>query len=294
MTRGAEIPVIDVGGLRTERAGAVIDAVDRACTDTGFFVITGHGLDQPLGAVFDVARSFFALPDADKARSGIIGNDGYMPAGTKRTGNKEMFDIGMGTFDRWPALSGFADAVEAYQRAALSVAADLLEALAIALDESPRFFADRMVRAQCFVRMIRAPAQPEAAAGDLVTGAHTDYGAITLLATDGVAGLEVRPVGGEWCAVAIPPGGVVVNLGDMLARWTNDRYVSTPHRVVPNPASERYSVPFFVNPDPRTIVECIPSCVTAEHPCRYAPITAGDFLQGRIDGTIVTGDGVHG
>jgi isopenicillin N synthase-like dioxygenase len=103
-----------------------------------------------------------------------------------------------------------------------------------------------------------------------------------LLATDGVAGLEVRPLGGEWTMVEAPARSLVVNLGDMLARWTNDRYVSTPHRVSAPPASDRYSVPFFVNPDPATPVSCLPACVSAERPCRYEPVTASEFLAQRI------------
>jgi isopenicillin N synthase-like dioxygenase len=128
----------------------------------------------------------------------------------------------------------------------------------------------------------------------LPTGAHTDYGAITLLATDGVPGLETRTGNEDWIAVIAPEGSLVVNLGDMLARWTNGRYASTPHRAVGGNRAERYSIPLFVNPDPDTIVECIPSCVTAQRPCRYEPITATEFLSGRIDGSIATGDGRHG
>ena len=150
-----------------------------------------------------------------------------------------------------------------------------------------------MRQPQCFLRMLRYPAG--AAVGDAVTGQHTDYGAITLLATDGVPGLEVRPRGaGDWVALDAPPGSFIVNLGDMLARWTNDHYVSTPHRVVAVGAGERISIPFFVNPDPETEVACVPSCVSQDEPCRYPPITAGDFLRGRIDGTITLQDAPRG
>lgn len=291
----AAVPVVDVSGLRRDADGAAataaVAALHEACLDTGFFVVTGHGLDDELAAVFGAARAFFARPDADKQAVAMVGNEGYLPLGSARTGAKEMFDVELG-YDRWPAVPGFAEALERYQGAALGLAADVLRGLARALDVDPAFFADRMRTPQCVLRLIHAPARPGAT--DTTTGPHTDYGAITLLATDGNPGLEVRPRHGEWQAVAVPAGGLVVNLGDMLARWTNLRYASTPHRVVPASTAPRYSVPFFVNPDPGTIVECIPSCVDADHPCQFAPITSHEFLQGRIDGTIPTGDGTHG
>ena len=83
--------------------------------------------------------------------------------------------------------------------------------------------------------------------------------------------------------VEAPARSLVVNLGDMLARWSNDRYRSTPHRVVGPVGRERFSIPLFVNPDPSTVVECIPACVSEDRPQRYGPVTAGDFLAGRID-----------
>ena len=180
----------------------------------------------------------------------MVDNNGYAGIGSARAGGKEMMDIGLDGFDRWPHLDGFREAVERYQGAALVVAADLLRALAAALDLGPAFFADRMRRPQCFLRLLRYPPGPPAAGDDAVlTGQHTDYGAITLLATDGVPGPGGAAARRHVGAVVAPPGSLVVNLGDMLARWTNDRYVSTPHRVVSD-GTERLSIPFFVNPDP--------------------------------------------
>ena len=271
------VPVVGVGA--TEDIAA-------ACVDTGFFAVADPGLD--LAPVFDAARAFFALPAAVKERSAMVDDNGYAGIGSARAGSKEMLDIGR-AFDQWPDVPGFRGVMEAYGAAALGVAATLLRSIAAGLDLDGDFFAARMQQPQCFLRLLRYP--PGAAVGDAVTGRHTDYGAITLLATDGVPGLEVLPRGGRgWLAVEAPPGSLVVNLGDMLARWTNDRYVSTPHRVVATGAQERISIPFFVNPDPDTEVACLPSCVDAAHPCRYAPITASAFLRGRIDGTIPLDD----
>jgi isopenicillin N synthase-like dioxygenase len=239
--------------------------------------------------LFDTARRFFALPLAAKERCAMVADNGYAGIGSARAGSKEMMDIGLSGFDRWPELAGFREAVEAYSAAGLHLAGTLLRQIAAGLDLAPEFFAERMRHPQCFLRMLRYP--PGALPGAAVTAQHTDYGVITLLATDGVPGLEVRVRGrDEWLAVEAPPGSVVVNLGDMLARWTNDRYVSTPHRVVATGSAERLSIPFFVNPDPETIVGCIPSCVDDDHPCRYEAITAAAFLRGRIDGTIPLDD----
>ncbi|MDQ3175973.1 MAG: 2OG-Fe(II) oxygenase [Actinomycetota bacterium] len=295
------IPVLDIEPLRCDPqrldGSELVARLDAACVESGFFVVVGHGVDEQMNAVFDAARRFFAMPaDAKLAVAMRDDRNGYVPLGASRTGDKEMFDIGFDGSGRWPDVSGFRTAVLDYQREALGVAEVLLRAIAVALDVEPSFFASRMRQPECFLRMLRYPSTSKdgSRSEPLPTGAHTDYGAITLLATDGVPGLETRTGNEDWTAVIAPEGSLVVNLGDMLARWTNGRYASTPHRVVGGNRAERYSIPLFVNPDPDTIVECIPSCVTVQRPCRYEPITATEFLSGRIDGTIATGDGRHG
>jgi len=295
------IPVLDIEPLRCDPqrldGSELVARLDAACVESGFFVVVGHGVDEQMNAVFDAARRFFAMPpDAKLAVAMRDDRNGYVPLGASRTGDKEMFDIGFDRSGRWPDVSGFRTAVLDYQREALGVAEVLLRAIAVALDVEPSFFASRMRQPECFLRMLRYPSTSNdgSRSEELPTGAHTDYGAITLLATDGVPGLETRTGNEDWTAVIAPESSLVVNLGDMLARWTNGRYASTPHRVVGGNRAERYSIPLFVNPDPDTIVECIPSCVTAQRPCRYEPITATEFLSGRIGGTIATGDGRHG
>ncbi len=285
----AAAPVVDIRPLLVpdDPAGvdAVVAAIDEACRATGFFVVVGHGLDGPMTDVFGAAHQLFSLAQHDKDALAMWQRCGYV-----HDGAKELYDVELVTprgvdRNRWPSLTGFREAVQRYELEALDVAAAVLRALAVALDIGPTFFADRMGAPECYLRMLRYPARSESAA-PTPTRTHTDYGAITLLATDGVSGLQVHPVDGGWVDVVAPPGSLVVNLGDMLARWTNDRYRSTPHRVITSAAEDRYSVPFFVNPDADTVVECIDSCVDAGHPCAYLPVTATEFLQGRIDGTI--------
>ncbi len=294
-TRGVAPPIIDIAELRAAPTppDELVAAIDVACTTIGFFVVTGHGVESQVDEVFDATRALFALPEASKEAFSMVARQGFVPAhhlrldDTIRSAPAEYYDIGMRGEGRWPSnadLPGFRDVVVRYQQAVLAVAADVLRALAIALDLQPSFFSDRMHDPQCFLRMFHY--EPDSSAPDeqaaVLTDPHTDYGLITLLATDGVPGLEVRPLGGEWTTVAAPARSLIVNLGDMLARWTNDEYVSTPHRVTAPPSRHRYSVPFFVNPDPATTVSCLPACVTPERPCRYEPVTASDFLAQRI------------
>ena len=292
---GVSPPVIDVAALRESVVPPepLVAAIDAACTEIGFFVVTGHGIESQVDDVFAAARALFALPEATKEAVAMVDRQGFVPAlhmvldRNIRSAPAEYFDVGTRGVGRWPSpsdLPAFRDIVTRYQQAVLAVAADVLRVLASALDLAPAFFADRMRDPQCFLRMFhyeppRAAASSEPA---VLTDPHTDYGLITLLATDGVPGLEVRPLGGEWTMIEAPARSLIVNLGDMLARWTNDRYMSTPHRVSAAFSSDRYSVPFFVNPDPTTTVSCLPACVSDERPCRYEPVTASEFLAQRI------------
>ena len=130
----------------------------------------------------------------------------------------------------------------------------------------------------CIIR--RRPAAPIHETG---AGEHTDYGALTLLATDDVGGLEVRTHAGQWIEAPVVRGAFIVNIGDCLMRWTNDVYVSTPHRVVNRILKERYSIAFFYDPNPDAMVETIPSCVREGEFTRYPPILAADYLKMRLD-----------
>ena len=295
-----DISALTGNGCSTRGDSEIAAQIDAACTQVGLFVVAGHGIDDQLGAAFAAARSFFALPAGVKDRVPRINRYGYVPdrveardpADAAYKGRSslaaEYLDMGLADEADLDAVEvlgcdGFVAAVRSYQAAALGAAHAVLEALATTLGV-PGFFAARMSEPQCRLRFLHYPAAPPLEDGSAPTFStpHTDYGAITLLATDGVPGLEVL-LDGSWVPVSAPPGGVIVQLGDMLARWTNDRYRSTPHRVVGSSGADRFSIPFFVNPDPSTVVSTISSCVTAERPERYEPVTAGEFLVARID-----------
>ena len=296
--------VIDISALSAGSAGdhrsAVIKEIESACAADGLFLATGHGIERQLDAAFGAARAFFALPPDVKDRVPRINRYGYVPDRVEaRDGGDsscldrsnpvaEYLDMGLADevdLEAVEALgcAGFTTAVRAYQSAALAAAHGVLEALATTL-EVPGFFASHMSEPQCRLRFLHYPGakRPDGCSAPVFSTPHTDYGAITLLAVDGLPGLEVLH-DGAWTPVAAAAGSVIVQLGDMLARWTNDRYRSTPHRVVGSSGTDRFSIPFFVNPDPHTVVTTISSCITAERPERYKPVTAGEFLISRID-----------
>ena len=293
------VPIVDLtGALRGDAAARewTAAAIDDACRRVGFFVVVGHGVDAPLADLYGAARAWFDLPQDVKERAPRSNRYGYVPNRDRAVDRQreshltEYMDLGMR--GEVPVPEPIAAQVELYQRRMLPVAALLLRMMAERLGAPDDFFAARMQQPQCRLRLLHYVPTPLDADGNLAvpTAPHTDYGALTLLATDGVPGLEVQPIGGDWTPVDAPAGSLVVNIGDMLARWTNDRYRSTPHRVLASTTQHRLSIPFFVNPDADTLVAPIATPATGEP--RYEPIRAGDYLAGRIDGTIRPGNGL--
>ena len=169
----------------------------------------------------------------------------------------------------------------AYYEACSALGARLHRAFARDLGLDLDFFADKFRRPMATLRLLHYPAAASAAKPSRA-GAHTDYGNLTLLATDDVGGLEVRARSGDWIDAPVVEGAFVVNIGDCLMRWTNDVYVSTPHRVVNRSSRDRYSIAFFYDPDPQAWVAAIPSCVAAGEAPRHPPLSAGDHLSQRL------------
>ena len=201
---------------------------------------------------------------------------------------KEAFNVGLNlapddpelmagkpfrSLNAWPDLPGFRETLLAYYDACAALGARLHRAFASDLGVKPDFFADKFDRPMATLRLLHYPAPSRGSDPETGAGEHTDYGNLTLLATDDVGGLEVRTRAGQWIEAPVVPGAFIVNIGDCLMRWTNDVYVSTPHRVVNRSAKERYSIAFFYDPNPDAIVETIPSCVQKSemHPLSADP-----------------------
>jgi isopenicillin N synthase-like dioxygenase len=269
----AEIPIIDIGPLvgRSARETDVAAAIGSACRETGFFYVVGHGIAPALvDTVFKMSREFFGQPLAAKQRaafSGPAGNRGWIKLGNealdpgKPHDLKEAFNIGLELapddpevvagkpfrgVNCWPDLADFRTAGLAYFDACWSLGRTLHRAFAIDLGLAPDFFEEVFDRPMATLRLLHyPPAPPTVMDGQLGAGEHTDYGNLTLLATDEAGGLMVRHRSGQWIKAPVVPNAFVCNIGDCLMRWTNDVYVSTPHKVESPPGRHRYSVAFF-------------------------------------------------
>lgn len=288
-------------------------AIDDACRNVGFFYIRNHRVPQSvLDRAFEEARKFFALPQEEKrkihytkVRTRVRG---FIPLGELKADRygtadlQEGFDYGveLPTDDpdyragnplhgpnQWPAcLPSFRIGIYAYFEAALALGKQLFRAFASALDLPEDYFADKITKPLAQGRAIYYPVT-DSSPGDQQRwgiGAHSDYECFTILAQDDVGGLQVRNSAGNWIEAPPIPGTFVINLGDMMARWTNGLYQATPHRVLNRSARPRYSLVLFYGANYETVIECLPTCRDAGNPPRYPPITQGRWTKQQIDG----------
>ena len=309
------LPVIDISALYQHDEAAlkaVATQIDQACRTWGFFYITGHPIAQTrIDAVLQAGRDFFARPLAEKlaidiTQSGHHRGYGMIAAEQLDPNNpgdyKETFDMGFHMpFDhadvragkplrgpnRHPQIEGWQALWEGHYQDMNALSKTLLQALALALGADKEFFAPAFAQPISALRMIHYPPRLQGSEHAQTKGAgeHTDYGCITLLYQDRVGGLQVRNLQGEWLDAPFIEGSFVVNIGDMMARWSNDRYKSTPHRVVSPQGVDRYSMPFFSEPDPDTIIDCLPGCFDAAHPAQYSPVKCSDYMLARFADT---------
>ena len=318
------VPVIDIGGWgRGDRAAddRIAEAVDRAGRTVGFMKIVGHGVETAtidrLAAAID---TFFGAPAEFKSRYRSPRpeiNRGYSPPRSERLSYSlgvitpddlfEAFNVGASAADFpdvtgldpvvyaaniWPDSAGFRPAVEAWFAAAGRVARTMTAIFATALGLPDRYFAPYTDHSIDVLRINHydVPAGIALADGQLGMGAHTDYGIVTILWADAVPGLEILRPDGSWLPVVPEPGALLINLGDLTERWTNDRWTSTMHRVLPprNAAGElvrRRSAAYFHDGNADAVISTLPTCRAADGSSAYPDVTVADHLAAKLAGS---------
>ena len=316
------VPVVDIapfldGTDKLSVAGAVADACERI----GFLLVTGNGIDpQVIERAFERSRAFFGQPRDEKDRwrpNGPSQQRGFHALATRGLAYtlgedappdlRETYFLGpiddhRAHFANLPAAAnayapniypdtpqGTADALITIYHAYERLSEDLLRIFAVALDQPEEYFARFITRHFSILSSHHYPPLREVPRkGQFRTGAHTDFGALTILAmTEGEGGLEVRMPDGAWHSVQPARGELVVNLGDMMARWTNGNWTSTMHRVA-NPRdlnsarSRRQSIGYFMHPDFDCPISAVPSCVPAGEEPRFRTISAGEHIAMKI------------
>jgi isopenicillin N synthase-like dioxygenase len=297
-----DIPIIDLSRSFSdvearEKAAAQVGA---ACRDTGFFYVTNHGVDQSvIDKAFVESKRFFEQPLDTKLKLNKKGGaNGFEPLETQRLDTesppdlKESFNFSAvsvtGSPDnvpnQWPDhLPGFRENLERYHQQVRDLGLHVSRLIALSLGMPVNFFDHTFVNQKAALRLLRYPPHPsDAKFNQLGAGAHTDFGWITLLAQDSLGGLEVETASGEWVKVKPVPGAFVINLGDLVRRWTNDRYHSSLHRVMNNKSGkDRYSIVCFYNHTYETPVECLPTCVEPGETPKYERVISGEHRTGR-------------
>ncbi len=301
-----QLPVIDISGL-AEGCQASLQAVARQIRDatdlSGFFYVSGHGIsDGTIANLRSASRQFFALGDEQKRKIAINQvNRGYLGSGEARMKGAEYTDLKEVYFwgrelspddpdllagvamcgpNQWPDEPGnFHACVMAYNDALQRAGDQVLRAIAVSLGSAPEFFEPFYRRSMLRGQLIHYPAPPpDAPSGQFGVAPHSDFGCITLLLQE-TAGLEVLARSGEWIAAPPLPGTLVVNIGDLLERWSNLHLPSTRHRVRNTTGDGRYSIAMFYDPSPRAIVDPRALC-PAEEP-KFEPIESADYILDR-------------
>ncbi|XP_037411774.1 2-oxoglutarate-Fe(II) type oxidoreductase hxnY-like isoform X1 [Triticum dicoccoides] len=318
-TSRTSLNCISLADPDTQRSVALLK---QACLDSGFFYVLDHGISQEfMDEVFAESKKFFELPNSEKMK--LLRNEknrGYTPMldeildpENQVNGDyKEGYYIGVEVPaedpqsnrpfygpNQWPSeevLPKWREVMEQYHREALRVAKSVARIIALALNLDEDFFdrPEMLGDSIATLRLLHYEGGQKTgqvsnpSKGVYGAGAHSDYGLITLLATDDVVGLQIckdrnaQPQ--VWEYVAPVKGGFIVNLGDMLERWSNSIFRSTLHRVVLD-GQERYSIAFFVEPSHDCVVECLPTCKSETNPPKFPPITCSVYLSQRYKDT---------
>ncbi len=312
------IPLIDFGPFRHGDAAArrqVALKIGEACRNIGFFYVTNHGIPEALiQRTLGEAKRFFALPAEQKAEIAIekspchrgwfqLGGENLDPAKQKAAGDlKEGIKIGRDLApdhplvkaglplhgpDQWPSgLPGWKETMLECYGALSGLGRAILGAFALALDLPETFFDKWLTGPMATLGPLHYPPHSgRITEARLGAGAHTDFGCLTILWQDDAGGLQVKNLAGQWIDAPPIPGSFVVNIGDMMARWSNDLFTSTYHRVINTSGRDRYSMPFFFDPDFNADLTALPTCVGPGRPAKYPPTTGGQHLLDRINET---------
>lgn len=305
------IPVVDLAEFFSEDASlkaAFVKELGKAYEDVGFVAVRNHGVANELIAdLYDHVQQFFSLPLQQKLKyeiAGLAGQRGYTSFGREHAKGsmapdlKEFFQYGQNVEDNDPVKGEYPDNVkvdevagfnetlyQAYKSFQRSGTA-MLQAIALYLGLEEHFFDSFVHNGNSILRCIHYPpitVEPESA---IRAEQHEDINLITLLVGASADGLEILTKANEWVAVTSLPEQIVVNVGDMLQRLTNNKLKSTTHRVV-NPKRElwhtsRFSMPFFLHPKSDMSLACLKSCIDAHHPKGYTDTTAGEYLDERL------------
>jgi isopenicillin N synthase-like dioxygenase len=319
----ADFPVFDLSRFAAADAAgkaALGREVDEICRTTGFLAVSGHGVPEPVVAgIWTSARAFFDLPaeEKQKARAPYPGYPyGYLGPNVEALAKsrgadtppdlKESFNGGPGAPPPgltdpqalafcyaptiWPeAPAGFRTAWQAYYAEMVALAARIMRVFAVALELPEAFFDAFIDRPISALRALNYP-HPTVAPlpGQLRAGAHTDYGSLTILLPEAASGgLEILSPEGTWRSVPPVPGAFVINIGDLMGRWTNDRWVSTLHRVVNPPpdargSTRRQSLAFFHQPNWDAAIVALPGTGAA----KYEPVRSGPYLMSKFTATV--------
>jgi isopenicillin N synthase-like dioxygenase len=293
--------VINLAGFDPAHKQSSAKAIGKACEEIGFFTITGHGLDPKfLDQMRDATKRYFDRPVLEK--KGIVMTEEY-PYGysgfaeenlAAGYGQEQLPDLKesfcIGPYNalagmpavQWPQQPADLQKVWlAYYQQMEQLAAKLLRLFAVALKLPEDWFDAKIDRHRSALRALNYPEmKQDPKPGQIRAGAHTDYGSLTILMQDAVGGLQVKTRKGEWQDAPPVPNAFVINLGDLMSRWSNDKWVSTLHRVVNPPSrARRQSIAFFHNINHDQVVSCIPTCTDQKNPPKYKDILAWDLLM---------------
>ncbi|RYJ03793.1 MAG: isopenicillin N synthase family oxygenase [Acetobacteraceae bacterium] len=303
------MPVIDVSAWLAGEPGAlerIAGELRYACEQVGFYFLTGHGIPpEAIDRVLAAAKRFHDQPLDEKLKLKVNQETvGYLPMKgsttrtskvnvntkpnlneaffLKRESDEEAERLGRppGNRNQWPEnLPGFREDTLAYMHAMEALGQTLVPLYARALGMPADHFDAAFAKPGMTLRLSHYPHTEVLEDNEFGLAPHTDGNFATFLPPNPVSGLSIRLKDGTWCDVPYMAGAFVVNTGDILAHWSNDVFVSTPHRAINRSGEERYAIPFFLNANPKTLLECLPSCQGPDRPAKYEPITVEAYSE---------------